>query len=33
MRFLISWGCVENESVEVFYRDVWGNAITICKDN
>ena len=26
------WVCVENESVKVFYKDVWGNAITICKE-
>ena len=27
------WGCIENESVEVFCKDVWGNSITICKEN
>ena len=27
------WECVENESVAVFYKDVWGNAINICKEN
>ena len=26
-------GGVENENVEVFYNYVWGNTITICKEN
>ena len=39
VRFLIffgGWdggGGVENENVEVFYNYVWGNTITICKEN
>ena len=26
-------GSIENESVDVFYKDIWGNSITICKEN
>ena len=26
-------GCIENESVEVFWKDVWGNSITMCKES
>ena len=27
------WVCIENENVELFYKDVWGKTITICNEN
>ena len=27
------WGCIENESVDIFYKDVWGRSITLRKEN
>ena len=31
--FLCFRGCIENERVEIFYENVWGNSIAIGKEN
>ena len=30
--FLYFLGCIENECVEIFYENVWGNSVDIGKD-
>ena len=33
VRFRILRGCIKNRSVEVFYKEVWGNSITNVRKN